>query len=141
MLINKQWSSWIQMPFRTDGSLDVRPLNRVPQRPGVYAIANKKQTGLFVTHYVGRSCRGIRERLRRHLTGHGKSVVATQLMLKRSIPSAPASMWIAFLETSEPKIVEALYIDSNDRPICNLIRARLPFGIPESLLRHSKLER
>jgi len=137
----KQWSLWIEVPFRRDGTLDTAPLDTIPPGSGVYAIASKKKTGLYVTHYVGRSSRSIRERLRRHLTGRGNSVVASQLALKRSIPSAPASMWIAYLETNEPKIVEAVYLDANDRPICNLIKARLPFGLSESLVQRAELER
>ena len=141
MHTHKQWSTWIEIPFGRDGSLDTKPLLNVPESSGVYAIASKKGTGLYVTHYVGRSGRSIRERLRRHLTGNGNSVIASQLALKKSIPSAPVSMWIAYLETSEPKIVEAFYIDANDRPICNLIKARLPSGLSESLVEKSELER
>ena len=128
------------MPFDKTGNLNVTVLIRVPQGAGVYAIASKKSTGLYVTHYVGRSCRSIRERLRRHLTGHGNSVVASQLALKKNMPLAPASIWIAYLETSEPKIVEAVYLDTSDLPICNMIKARLPFGLSETLLRGAQLE-
>ena len=138
---DKHWSPWIEVPFDKNGILNTGPLIGVPQRAGVYAIASKKSAGLYVTHYVGRSCRSIRERLRRHLTGQGNSVVASQLALKKSMPSAPATMWIAYLETDEPKIVEAVYLDTSDLPVCNLIKARLPFGLSESLLRGAALER
>jgi len=96
---------------------------------------------MYVTHYVGRSRRSIRERLQKHLRGQGNTVIASQLTLKKSVPSAPASLCVAYLETDEPKIVEALYIDASDRPICNLIRARLPFGLSESLVQRAELER
>ena len=92
MHTHKQWSTWIEIPFGRDGSLDTKPLLNVPESSGGYAIASKKGTGLYVTHYVGRSGRSIRERLRRHLTGNGNSVIASQVALKKSIPSAPVSM-------------------------------------------------
>jgi hypothetical protein len=136
----KQWSPWIKVPFREDGTLDITPLNDVPRVSGVYAIASKKSSGLFVTHYVGRSRRSMRERLWRHLTGRGNGVVASQLALKETIPAAPASIWIAYLETSEPKLIEAIYLDASDRPICNLIKARLPFGLTKLSVLNAKLE-
>ena len=61
--------------------------------------------------------------------------------MKKNIPSAPASMCVAYLETSEHKVVEAFYLDATDRPICNLIRARLPAGLSESLVMRAELER
>jgi hypothetical protein len=134
------WSDWIKLPFDGEGTLNRDSLAKLPARPGVYAIASEKTNGLYVTHYVGRS-KNIQERLRRHLTGHGNSVIATQLALKKSIPSAPASICVAYLETSEPKIVEALYIDTHDLPICNLIRARLPVCLSEVLVQRAELER
>ena len=111
----------------------------LPSRPGVYAIASKKANGLYVTHYVGRS-KNIHDRLQRHLTGHGNSVVASQLQLTKSIPSAPASICVAYLETSDPKIFEAVYLDTRDLPICNLIRARLPAGLSQTLVQNAVLE-
>jgi hypothetical protein len=135
------WSNWIELSFRHDGTLDTSPLSGVPRVSGVYAIASKKQAGFYVTHYVGRSSHSIRERLQRHLSGHGNGVVRLQLELKRNIPSAPASICVAFLQTSEPKIVEALFLDSSDLPICNIYRARLPAGLSEWLVRQSELER
>jgi len=134
------WSTWIELPFRPDGTLDRSPLNNVPAKSGVYAIASKKRSGLYVTHYVGRSKRSIRERLQRHLSGHGNSVVSGQLDLKKAIPVAPVSICIAYLETKEPGIVEAVYLDTKDLPICNLIRARLPIGLSEWFVQHSALE-
>ena len=136
----KQWSPWIELPFNQKGVLDTSLLATVPNSAGVYAIASKESNGLYVTHYVGRSCRSIRERLQKHLRGHGNTVIASQLLLKRSVPLAPASMCVAYLETTEPKIVEAFYIDADDRPICNLIKARLPVGLSETFVRRSELE-
>lgn len=133
------WSTWIELSFSTEGILNTSGLIHVPRKPGIYAIASKKSTGLYVTHYVGRS-KNIRERLQRHLTGYGNSIVASQLALKKTVPVAPCSICIAYLETNEPKIVEAVYIDTHDLPICNLIRARLPIGISEYFVRQSKLE-
>ena len=127
------WSNWIDVPFNSNGTLNRVPLTALPQRPGVYAVASKQRNGLYVTHYVGRS-KNIQERLHRHLTGHGNKVIASQLLLKKTITLAPASICVAFLETSDPKIVEALYIDTHDLPICNLIRARLPIGLSEALV-------
>ena len=134
------WSTWIELSFNAAGELDRSQLIAVPSGPGVYAIASKKQTGLYVTHYVGRSKRSIRERLQRHLTGRGNSVMASQLQLKKSIPVAPASICVAYLETNEPAIVEAVYLDTKPLPVCNLIRARLPFGLSEWDVQHSALE-
>lgn len=134
------WSNWIELSFRLDGSLDTSPLNMVPAASGVYAIASKKRNGLYVTHYVGRSVRSVRDRLKQHLTGRSNKVIATELALKRNIPSAPMSMCVAYLETREPKIVEAVYLDTHDLPICNIYRARLPQGISEALVHSSKLD-
>ena len=133
------WSAWITLPFDADGNLNREALAHLPGRPGIYAIASEKANRFYVTHYIGRS-KNIRDRLRRHLTGHGNSVIASQLVLKKSIPSAPASICVAYLETSEPKIVEAVYLDALDLPICNLIRARLPLGLSEALVLRSDLE-
>jgi hypothetical protein len=137
-----EWSTWIELAFNSNGTLNTTALNKVPIGSGVYAIASKKSTGLYVTHYVGRSSRSIRERLQRHLCGNGNKVVASQLMLKRSIPSAPGNyICVAYLETKEPKIVEAAYLDTQDLPVCNLIRARLPPGISQALLWGAEFER
>lgn len=135
------WSKWIELSFREDGSLDMRPLTRIPCESGIYAIASKKQTELFVTHYVGRSSRSMRERLVRHLSGRGNKVIAAALSVKRDIPSAPMSVFVAYLESTEPKIVEAIYLDATDLPVCNIYRACLPAGLSEILIRHSELER
>ena len=135
------WSEWIELKFSPAGVLDKSPLKLVPSSSGVYAIGSKKRTGLFMTHYVGRSSRSIRERLEKHLGGAGNAVIAMELALKRDVPSAPMSMWVAFLQTTEPKIVEALYLDSDDIPICNIYRACLPPGVSEELLRASKLDK
>jgi len=134
------WSNWIELPFRNDGTLDKSSLSRVPDVSGVYAIAGKKQNGLYVTHYVGRSSRSMRERLERHLSGRGNHVIGDQLVLKKSVPSAPASICVAYLATNEHKIIEALYLDTDDRPVCNIIRACLPAGLLESSIRNAKLE-
>ena len=45
---------WIELSFHPDGSLDRSPLKKAPEVSGVYAIASRKQNGLYVTHYVGR---------------------------------------------------------------------------------------
>ena len=92
------WSTWIQVSFDGDGTLNRNSLAPLPQRPGVYAIASKKSNNLYVIHYVGRS-KNIQDRLQRHLTGHGNSVIASQLVLKKRIASAPASVCVAYLET------------------------------------------
>jgi hypothetical protein len=134
------WSDWMNLPFSGDGTLNRDNLMKLPERPGVYAIGSKKANGFYVTHYVGRS-KNIQERLRQHLTGHGNSVVASQLALKKSVPSAPACICVAYLETDDPKIVEALYLDTHDLPICNLIRARLPAGLSQALVQNAPLER
>jgi len=134
------WSNWIHLAFQTDGTLDTSPLSVVPRTSGVYAIASSKPNGFYVTHYVGRSV-NIRERLSNHLHGRGNKIVAMQLDLKKTVPVSPANICVAYLETSEPKIVEALFIDTTDLPICNIYRARLPNGLSEWSVRNSELER
>jgi len=145
----KHWSTWIEVPFDKAGHVNTTPLTRVPAAAGVYAIASKKSNGFYVTHYVGRSCRSMRERLQRHMGGRGNKVVASELALRKNedwakllskYPPARNSMWIAYLKTSEPKIVEAVYLDTRDLPVCNLIKARLPFGLSESLVFRAQLE-
>ena len=104
------WSARIEVPLRPDGTPDTTALNKVPVTSGVYAIAGKHQNGLYNTHYVGRSKRSVRDRLRRHLTGDGNGVIESQLNLRRNpkLSMLHTSFWVAYLETKEPKIVEAV---------------------------------
>lgn len=137
------WSNWIELKFKGDGTLDRSRLSKIPTSPGVYAIGMRKRTGGHVILYVGRSLH-LRVRLNRHLTGHGNSVIATQLLLNQKSPTAPwalSSLTVAVFPTKEPKIVESVLIDSKDRPICNLVRARLPSGLSESAVFRSRLDR
>lgn len=125
------WSSWIECKFDDKGNLDTAPLSNVPNGSGVYAIATK--TGRrYNTHYVGRSGRSMRGRLQAHLSGQGNRVVAGMLQNKRQRPSDPTqAVYVAYLPTRDHKLIEAAYIDATDRPLGNLIRARLPEGLRE----------
>lgn len=134
------WSAWIEVPLRADGTPDTTALGKVPAASGVYAIAGKHQNGMYNTQYVGRSRRSVRERLRRHLAGDGNTVIGMQLSLRKKLPMLQTSFWVAYLETKEPSIVEAVYLDTKKLPICNLIRARLPAEVAEALVWKSKLE-
>jgi len=42
------WSTWIELPFRPDGTLDRSLLRNVPSKSGVYAIGSKKRNGFYV---------------------------------------------------------------------------------------------
>ncbi len=133
------WSAWIEIPIRPDGTAETTALSKVPPASGVYAIAGKHPNGMYNTRYVGRSRRNVRERLRRHLTGHGNIKMETLVNLRKKLPMLP-SFWVAYLETKEPSIVEAVYLDSKSLPTCNLIRARLPAEVAEALVWKSELE-
>jgi hypothetical protein len=134
------WSEWVECRFNSDGSLDTSGLREAPTSSGVYAIATK--TGWsYNTHYVGRSGRSIYNRLQKHLTGRGNKVIAGILSNKKERPSDPTqALYFAFLETSEHKLVEAAYIDASDRPIGNLIKAKLPDGLREEDVVRSELD-
>jgi len=118
------WSNWIECPFNDNGILDKSRLSEAPSSSGIYAIATK--TGWsYNTQYVGRSGRSIRGRLENHFSGRGNRVVRGVLESKKERPSDPTqALYFAFLETREHKLIEAAYIDAEDRPIGNLIRAR-----------------
>lgn len=134
------WSNWIECKFDAKGHLDTSRLGQVPNRAGVYAIATK--TGWsYNTHYVGRSGRSMRGRLQRHLGGSGNKVLARLLRNKRERPSdTTQAVYVAYLVTREHKLVEAAYLDAHDRPVANLIRARLPEGLREDAVMKSPLE-
>jgi len=134
------WSNWIECKFDAKGNLDTSRLGQVPNGAGVYAIATK--TGWrYNTHYVGRSGRSMRGRLQRHLGGSGNKVIAGLLRNKQERPSDPTqAVYVAYLETREHKLVEAAYLDAHDRPVANLIRARLPEGLREDAVMKSPLE-
>jgi len=138
------WSNWIECRFDANGQLDTSNLRNAPSSGGVYAIATK--TGWsYNTQYVGRSKNDIRGRLKAHLTlndRYGNHVINSILVSKKDRPNQPLNaLYFAFLETREHKLIEAAYIDANDRPVCNLIRARLPEGLREQDVFRSDLDR
>lgn len=139
------WSDWIECPFKASGDIDAnRADNKVPNEPGVYAIATKTGSRYNV-QYVGRSGRSMWKRVMTHLSGKGNKVIATLLAQKKStvegvetkdkvrlfIPSDPLkALYVAYWPTRDHKLVEALHISADDRPVCNIIRgARLPDGL------------
>ncbi|BAZ06178.1 GIY-YIG nuclease family protein [Calothrix sp. NIES-3974] len=134
------WSNWVECPFDGSGNIDLSGLGEAPNSSGIYAIATK--TGWsYNTQYVGRSGRSIRGRLQNHLSGRGNRVVRGILENKKERPSDPTqALYFAFLETREHKLIEAAYIDAEDRPVGNLIRARLPEGLRENEVYTSELE-
>lgn len=134
------WSNWIECKFDAQGKLDTAPLKDVPAASGIYAIATK--TGRqYNTQYVGRSGRSMKGRLQKHLTGVGNKVVAGILRNKQQRPSDPTpALYVAYLPTREHKLVEAAYLDADDRPLGNLIRARLPEGLREDAVWRSPKE-
>lgn len=137
------WSHWTECKFSANGEIDKSRLREAPDRPGIYAIATKVGYG-YSTKYIGRS-KSIRERLNRHFSGDGNRVIKQLLLDKREggLSTRPLNaLYFAYLETSEPKLLEAAYIDANEleRPVLNLIRARLPEGLREGEIFKSELE-
>lgn len=134
------WSEWIECKFDATGKLDTSRLHKAPNGSGIYVIATK--TGWnYNPQYIGRSGRSIRGRLQAHLSGRGNKVIASLLKYKLSRPSdRPEALYFAFLPTREHKLIEAAYIDASDRPIGNLIRARLPKGLQEKAVMSSPLD-
>lgn len=134
------WSNWIECKFDAKGNLDTEPLRHVPNESGIYAIATK--TGWrYNTQYVGRSGRSMRGRLQAHLSERGNKVVAGLLRNKQQRPNDPTqALYVAYLPTREHKLIEAAYIDASDRPLGNLIRARLPEGLREEDVLKSQKE-
>jgi hypothetical protein len=139
--IAMSWSNWNECRFNDKGDIDTSNLSNASPSSGVYAIATK--TGYsYNTQYVGRSGRSIQSRLKAHLTGKGNKVIASILQSKKDRPNQPLqALYFAYLETREHKLIEAAYIDANDRPVCNLIKARLPEGLREADVVKSELER
>jgi hypothetical protein len=134
------WSNWVECPFDDSGNIDLSELSEAPNSAGIYAIATK--TGWsYNTQYVGRSGISIRGRLQSHLSGRGNRVIRGVLENKKDRPSDPTkALYFAFLETKEHKLIEAAYIDAEDRPVGNLIKARLPDGLREREVYASELE-
>lgn len=132
------WSQWIKCPFGSSGELDYDPLYSIPNHSGVYAIATKVSSGYSV-QYIGRSGRSVRGRLQDHLKGRGNRVIRSLLDQKRDRPQdRPDALYVAYLPTNDHKLIEAAYIDTDDGPICNLIKAHLPEGLrPEDVYRSS----
>ncbi|NJL69582.1 MAG: GIY-YIG nuclease family protein [Microcoleus sp. SM1_3_4] len=136
------WSQWIECNFDSKGELNTQAVGRAPNSSGVYAIATKTGSN-YHTHYVGRSGRSIRGRLQSHFTGKGNKVIAGLLKNKKERPSDPTqALYFAYLETKEHKLIEAAYIDAKaeDRPLANLIKAKLPQGLREQDVFGSQLE-
>ncbi len=136
------WSEWIECNFDSKGELNTQAVGRSPNSSGVYAIATKTGNN-YHTHYVGRSGRSIRGRLQSHLTQKGNKVIAGLLKNKKDRPSDPTqALYFAYLETKEHKLIEAAYIDAKaeDRPLANLICAKLPKGLREEDIFGSQLE-
>lgn len=134
------WSRWSECLFDNQGNLDTSTLSQAPSSSGVYAIATKI-SGRYNTQYVGRSGRSIRGRLQSHLSGKGNRVLSSLLAQKKNRPQdRPEALYFAYLETREHKLIEAAYIDAEDRPICNLIRASLPDGLGKDDVINSSLE-
>ena len=75
-----------------------------------------------------------------HLAGRGNKIIA----LQRAVLSAPATrptICVAFLKTNDPKLIEAALLDTDDRPICNIIKATLPTGLREEMIKKSTLDK
>jgi hypothetical protein len=126
------WSRWQECKFNSKGEIDQTALRHAPDRPGIYAIATKIGWG-YSTKYIGRS-KTIRSRLNRHFSGQGNRVIRSILDDKKAGGNTTKplqALYFAYLETSDPKLLEAAYIDTSDRPIANLIRANLPEGLRE----------
>jgi GIY-YIG catalytic domain len=134
------WSRWSECKFDGQGNLDTSNLREAPNSSGVYAIATKTGSS-YNTQYVGRSGRSIRNRLQSHLSGRGSKVISSLLAQKQNRPQdRPESLYFAYLETREHKLIEAAYIDASDRPVCNIIVTRLPEGLRENDVINSPLE-
>lgn len=120
------WQPWAECRFDKLGNLDLSPLSNIPESPGVYAIATR--TGnTYHTHYVGRSKNSVQGRLHNHLTGEGNKVIQQLLEHKQANANAPLqALYVSYITTPDHKLVEATYIDAEDRPLGNINRARLP---------------
>lgn len=80
-----------------------------------------------------------------HFSGNGNRVIKQLLLDKKEIglTTRPLNaLYFAYLETSDPKLLEAAYLDAGelDRPVLNLVTARLPEGLRESEIFKSELE-
>ncbi|KKJ01272.1 hypothetical protein [Prochlorothrix hollandica] len=135
------WSSWIEFRFKSSGELNLDRVENVRPTAGVYAIATKTGSRYNV-QYVGRSGRSMRGRVQAHLKGKGNKVLASLLAHKKQMPTDPTpALYVAYWETAEHKLVEAVHISASDRPICNLIKgSRLPDGLREGDVLKSPLE-
>jgi len=123
----------MECPFKSSGELNTDRVSRVPAKSGVYAIATKTGSRYNV-QYVGRSGRSMRGRVEAHLKGRGNKVLASLLDHKKQMPSDPTkALYVAYWETTDHKLVEAMHISASARPVCNLIRgSRLPEGLREA---------
>ena len=154
--MTNKWSNWIAFPFNSKGLIDLKNLEGISKDSGIYAISSKWKGGSPTIAYVGRSSKSIYERVRKHLTGHGNRVIASQLVNAKAMadlikaeaeklgcnvtsPHTPRTICVTFFPTKEPKIAEAAFLDDKDRPICNMIRACLPAGLTWEAIRRAKL--
>ena len=107
-------------------------------------ISSHEKLILYLGERIGNrkhSGGSIRSRLKSHLSGKSNKVIASLLSQKKNRPQdRPESLYFAFLQTREDKWIEAAYIDANDRPFCNIIRAHLPQGLREKDVIKSSLD-
>ncbi|MEB3233612.1 MAG: hypothetical protein VKJ64_21565 [Leptolyngbyaceae bacterium] len=140
------WTKYIKCPVNSRGEVDTSNLPRTLDTSGVYAIATYTSgfwSNSYHIHYVGRTKRSMRDRLKNHLRQHsnGSKQIKALLAQKQAISSNPLSaLYVTCFPTKEHKIIERARIQSMD-PLLNLQGGRdLPPGLTHQHILQSKLD-
>ena len=140
------WSQWIKCPVNRRGEVDTSNLSKIPHQSGVYGIATRTSgfwSDSYHIHYVGRTKRSMRDRLKNHLRQHsnGSKQIRFLLQTKRTNPNSPPSaLYVTSFPTDHPKIIERARIQNFD-PLLNLQGGRsLPPGLTHQHIRQSNLD-
>ncbi len=130
------WSDWYECSFDSDGKIDLRPVEKAPNWPGIYAIAMKDpDTNDYVVQYIGMSTTSIWKRLKKHFTGNGNKHIETRLKQKKEkhrTMERVKALYFMYLETSKDQArgMESLFV-----------RGTIPIGNVQQNLSQSSLPR
>jgi GIY-YIG catalytic domain len=132
------WSDWYECSFDSKGEIDLKPVEKAPNWPGIYAIAMKDpDTNDYVVQYIGMSTTSIWTRLKKHFTGKGNKYIKTRLEQKRNkhrTMEKVNALYFMYLETSKDQArgMESLFVRGTT-PIGNIQQNLSQSWLPRDL--------
>ncbi|MCC3526827.1 MAG: GIY-YIG nuclease family protein [Microcoleus sp. PH2017_22_RUC_O_B] len=131
------WSDWYECSFDSKGEIDLRPVEKAPNWPGIYAIATKLSNGSYNVQYIGMSEKSIWKRLKAHFSGKGNRVLKRILDNKNDGGAQTEflnALYFMYLETTKEQArgMESLFVRGT-APIANIQQNLSQSWLPRDL--------